>query len=59
LTAPSGCFCIPEVWLFDLDHEADALHWLAKVRTKHYWQTVSTVAGEPVETILADMADGR
>jgi len=45
--------------LFDLDHEADALHWLAKVRTKHYWQTVSTVAGEPVETILADMADGR
>jgi hypothetical protein len=51
-------FLHPEVKVFDADQETEALHWLAKERVKHDGRTRSTVAGEPVEPLLANMADG-
>lgn len=52
-------FLHPELKVFDAGQETEALRWLAKARVKHNGGTVSTMAGEPVETLLADMADGR
>ncbi len=48
-----------EAQVFDADQEIVALQWLAKGCGKHYGPISYTLAREPVETILSDMADGR
>jgi len=50
-------FLHPEVKAFDIGHEAEALRWITKLTVKGDSEVVSTAAGEPIERLVADIAD--
>jgi hypothetical protein len=52
-------FLHPEVKVFNTGQQDEALQWLEKSGERRHGQTVTTLAGERVETLIADMADGR